>query len=131
MLLDDISELSRGSNEKVLVLCDFQESQSCLGHVIRRYVDVHDNMDRNNGKYVCKPCSRFMKFSGRSNLNCKHRKFDDHLMDIINSKEKHIFSDGSLRTGGYAKMVKLALVSTFAIIEFLKFFATLFVQIYQ
>jgi hypothetical protein len=46
MFLEDVYDLSRGSNKKVLVLCDFQESESCLGHVMRKYSDVLASMEK-------------------------------------------------------------------------------------
>ena len=104
MLLDDTSELSRWSNKKVSVVCDFQESKCCLGNVMRRYCNVQDNMDRNNGKYICPSCSRMIR-SGRNHPRCKYKELDDHLMDLIDSEEKAyllgwIASDGWLHENG-------------------------------
>ena len=104
MFLDDISELSRGSYKEVIVVCDFRKSESCLGHVIRRYSNIQDNIDRNNGKYSCPSCSKIM-LSGRNHPRCKYKNLDDHLMDVINSEAKAyllgwIASDGWLRGNG-------------------------------
>lgn len=88
MFLEDTSGLSRGSHKQVSVVCDFQESKSCLVNVTRSYRDARDNMDRNNGSYICFQCSRFMKYSGRNNPNCKYKALDDHLMDVIDSEVK-------------------------------------------
>ena len=104
MFLDDISELSRWSHKEIIVVCDFRESESCLGHVIRRYSNVQDNIDRNNGKYSCLSCSKMM-LSGRNHPRYKYKNLDDHLMDVIDSKAKAYFlgwiaSDGWLRENG-------------------------------
>ena len=104
MFLGDVSELSRWSNKKVMVVCDFQESEKCLVKVIRRYVDVRNNIDRNNGKFSCPSCSRMMQ-CGRNSPNCKYKNIDDHLMDVIDSEAKAyllgwIASDGWLRENG-------------------------------
>ena len=104
MFIEDVSELSRWSHKKIMVLCDFQESESCLEKVMRRYCSVQNNTDRNNGSYICFPCSRIM-LSGRSNPGCKYKNLDDHLMDVIDSEAKAyllgwIASDGSLRENG-------------------------------
>lgn len=67
---------------------------------MRRYSNIQDNIDRNNGKYSCPSCSTMM-LSGRNNPNCKYKNLDDHLMDVIDSEEKAyllgwIASDGWL-----------------------------------
>ena len=104
MFLENVFELSKGSHKKVMVVCDFQESEKCLGHVVRQYRHIHSNMDKNNGSYICFPCSR-MRRRGRSAPNCKYKNIDDHLMDLIDSEEKAyllgwIASDGWLKENG-------------------------------
>ena len=104
MFLEDVSELSRCSNKKVSVVCDFMLSESCLVKVIRKYYDIQNNTNRNNGMYSCWPCSR-MRQRGRNAPNCRYKELDDHLTDIINSEEKAyligwIASDGWLDKNG-------------------------------
>ena len=75
-------------------------SESCLVKVMRRYSNVQNTMDRNNGKYICPLCS-IMRKRGRNNPNCKYKNLDDHLMDVIDTEKKAyllawIASDGSL-----------------------------------
>ena len=48
MFLEDVSELSRWSNRQVLVVCDFQESESCLGNTM----NVRTTMDKNDNRYM-------------------------------------------------------------------------------
>ena len=103
MFLENISELSRGSNKKVMVVCDFQESEACLVKVMRRYSNVQNTMDKNNGKYIC--CSCYMMRGGRNHPSCKYKNLDDHLMDLIDTEAKAyllgwIASDGSLNENG-------------------------------
>ena len=104
MFLENVSELSRRSSKKVLVICDFQESEKCTEKVMREYCSVQNTMDRNNGKYICPSCSMMMR-CGRNNPSCKYKNLDDHLMDVIDSEEKAyllgwIASDGSLHENG-------------------------------
>ena len=104
MFLESVSELSRWSNKKVIVSCDFQESESCLVKVMRKYSDVLASMDKNNGMYGCFPCS-MMRLRGRNHPNCKYKNIDDHLMDVIDSEAKAyllgwIASDGWLKENG-------------------------------
>ena len=104
MFLENVYDLSRGSGKKVSVVCDFMLSESCLGHVIKRYVDVLAIMNRNNGKYICFPCSNMMQ-RGRNHPRCKYKNLDDRLMDTIDSNAKAyllgwIASDGSLDERG-------------------------------
>ena len=108
MFLENISELSRCSNKKVSVVCDYQESELCLGKVIRMYMNVRTNINKNNGMYVCPQRSRLMhrlRQSGRNHSRCKYKNLDDHLMDIIDSDAKAyllgwIASDGNLNVDG-------------------------------
>ena len=105
MFLENVFELSRGSDKKVSVLCDFRESESCLGHVIRMYMNVLATMDRNNGKYICPSCS-MMRLRGRNNPSCRYKNLNDHLMDVIDSEAKAyllgwIASDGWLNEKGF------------------------------
>lgn len=100
MFLEDVSELSRGSGKRVLVKCDSEQAEYCLGEVMRKYRDVCNNMDKNSGKYICLQCSIF-QHRGRNHYRCKYKKLDDHFMDIIDSEEKAyllgwIASDGTL-----------------------------------
>ena len=104
MFLENVSDLSRRSNKKVSVLCDFMLSESCLVKVMREYRYVHDTMDKNNGKYICPSCY-MMRLRGRNHHSCKYKNLDDHLMDVIDSEGKAYFlgwvaSDGSLNKNG-------------------------------
>ena len=46
MFLEDVSEISRGSGKRVLVKCDSEQAEYCLGEVMRKYRDVYNNMDK-------------------------------------------------------------------------------------
>lgn len=103
-ILQDCEHLSRHSHTKVSVACDYGFTKDCRDTYELQYRDARDVMDRNNGKIICFYCSREVKYSGRSNPNCKHVDLDDKIMEIIDTEQKSyllgwIGSDGTISDG--------------------------------
>jgi len=93
--------LPRHSHESIDIDCDFKKTHNCLGKRTITIRAMFNNMDRNNGKNVCMPCSRHMKYSGRNNPNCSYKKLDDSFLNKIDTEFKAyllgwIASDGNL-----------------------------------
>lgn len=91
-------------DERVPVACEARASEKCLGtHAISRRAQQKTRA-RNGGRYLCLPCSRRLKHSGRANPNARHMDLDDGLLDTIDTEGKAyllgwIASDGSVRPG--------------------------------
>lgn len=100
MLLCNTDHLSKGSHKIVDVLCDVKKSDKCRVQMRKEFCTVMRDRSKNEGKDVCLYCFRLIKFSGRSNPNCKF-KMDDAFFATIDSREKayilgFIASDGSI-----------------------------------
>ena len=100
MFLSDVSRLSRQSHAKVRVKCCFEACDKCTGIKEMQYRDVMNNIERNDGKYICLFCSRHLKYSGNNNPNCQY-EYDRDLLEVIDSREKAyllgwIASDGNI-----------------------------------
>ena len=91
-------------DERIEVTCEAKVSETCRGtHRISRRAE-QKNRARNEGRYLCLPCSRRLKFSGRDNPNARHMTLDDGFLDTIDTEGKAyvlgwIASDGSVREG--------------------------------
>lgn len=102
-----MNSLYDNSHQLLSIMCEAKCSNKCVGTVVRQYRDIVINRKRNNGKYICLYCSRFMKFSGRNNPNCKIKSLDDSFFNTINSEFKAyvlgwIISDGNIRQDSIA-----------------------------
>lgn len=100
MFLSDVSKLSRQSHAKIKVKCQFESTDNCIGVKEIAYRDAMNNIERNDGKYICLHCSRFTKSMGENNPNCKY-KYDRDILETIDSEEKAyllgwVASDGSI-----------------------------------
>ena len=83
------------------VVCQFKASDDCMAVMSIAYRDARDNMDRNNGKYICRPCSQKIKYTGRLNPNCRYKSLDDHFFSSVSTEAKSyllgwIASDGHI-----------------------------------
>jgi hypothetical protein len=88
VFISDVTELYRHSRKMVIVYCDFEASSECLGAVERKYNGVNNNMDRNNGKYICSKCSYKLRYINRETMHYKYKTLDDNLLFNINTDEK-------------------------------------------
>lgn len=89
---------------RVPVRCESARSQGC-----RKSYDVSlraeaKNRGRNSGRFICLPCSRFEKFSGRNNPNARYSSLDDSFFQTIDTEGKAyllgwIASDGTITRG--------------------------------
>lgn len=100
---DMLDTLPRGSHTKVRVRCVHNITDKCQGEYTKEFCEVLRTYKRNGGMYMCRSCSRRVKFTGRSNSNCKY-DLDDSLMGVIDTEHKAyllgwIASDGSVRKG--------------------------------
>lgn len=100
MFLSDISKLSRGSHAKVSIECSEKKSDKCRNVVTSEYRDIMNTVERNNGKYICLQCSRYIKSSGELNPNSRYN-YDRFFFKNIDTKEKAyilgwIASDGNI-----------------------------------
>ncbi|WP_420455199.1 hypothetical protein [Rubrivirga sp.] len=91
-------------DEKVSVTCEAQASETCVGTHAISVRAVAKTRARNGGWYLCLPCSRRLKFSGRANPNARHMSLDDAALDTIDTEGKAyllgwIASDGSVSEG--------------------------------
>ena len=92
------------------VVCESQVSGACKGtHAISLRAQ-QKNRARNGGRYLCLPCSRRLKHSGRNNPNARHMALDDGFLDTIDTEGKAyllgwIASDGSVREGTFALQI--------------------------
>jgi deoxyuridine 5'-triphosphate nucleotidohydrolase len=92
-------------DDRVQVQCDFGASPKCRQQweVSRRAEDK--NRHRNGGRLICLPCSRLIKYAGRSNPNCRYPSLRDDYFQNIDIEEKAyllgwVASDGSIRADG-------------------------------
>ena len=87
MFKSDISNLSRHSHAKIEIECSKQVVDKCI-HINRiEYRDAMNNIERNNGYYICLYCSRHLKYSGERNPNNKY-KFDRTFFNDIDNENK-------------------------------------------
>lgn len=98
--------LTKGSHKKVEAYCEFNASETCSIARIMEYREFLMHCNNNDGKYICLPCSRKLKASGRNNPNCKHENIDDSFFKNIDSEIKAyllgwIISDGSISESGF------------------------------
>jgi dUTP pyrophosphatase len=61
MFLSDVRKLARQSHAKVFVQCQHNASDRCVGVREVQYRDAMNNIERNDGKYMCIHCSRQIK----------------------------------------------------------------------
>lgn len=111
MFLTNVENLSIGSHAKVQVECLFNSSEKCQNIVEREYRDALKNMNRNNGKFICLPCSRHIKASGSNNPNCKYR-FDHSMFKSVDTEEKAyllgwIASDGHISKSNWTISIQI------------------------
>ena len=100
MFLSPVENLSRQSHAKVKIKCQFNLVDNCSNIKELEYRTAMDNIERNNGKYICFNCSRNLKFSGTGNPNSKYN-IDINYFKNIDSDDKAYFlgwiaSDGHI-----------------------------------
>lgn len=88
--------------KKVKVTCEFGVSENCRGTYFCTPRNIRRTKKNNNGKIICLPCSRRVKYMGRNNPNCKVKSLQDDFMKNIDTEFKAwllgwIFSDGHIR----------------------------------
>ncbi|HSN24940.1 MAG TPA: hypothetical protein VLT45_01610, partial [Kofleriaceae bacterium] len=89
---------------RIKVTCESGRSSKCRGQYMASSRAEQKNRAANSGRFVCLPCSRFEKNSGRSNPNAKYLALDDRFFERIDSEGKAyllgwIASDGSITAG--------------------------------
>ncbi len=89
---------SENFHQKVETTCEFQISDKCRKDTIQEFRAILRTKKRNEGKYICLYCSRFLKFSGRLNPNVKYQ-IDDDMFSIINTEGK-AYTLGWIASGG-------------------------------
>ena len=104
--LDRLDKLSKHSHKKFLARCDSGVSENCRFEYELEYRYYIQYTEANQGNLLCLPCSRRLKFSGRSNPNTKHKKIDDSIFNTIETPEKAyalgwIASDGHVNKRGF------------------------------
>lgn len=97
MFLSNVENLSRQSHAKVNIKCQFELVDNCDKIKELQYRDAMNNIERNNGKYICVHCSRHLRFSGPNNKY----KFDINYFENIDNDDKAYFlgwiaSDGHI-----------------------------------
>ena len=102
--------MSDPRDARVPVTCEARASEKCHGTHAISVRAQQKNRARNGGRYLCLPCSRRLKFSGRQNPNARHMDLDDGLLDTIDTEGKAyllgwIASDGSVTEGTIALSV--------------------------
>ena len=91
-------------DERVPVACEARASEKCRGTQAISRRAQQKTRARNGGRYLCMPCSRRLKHSGRSNPNARHMDLDDAFLDTIATEGQAyllgwIASDGSVTAG--------------------------------
>lgn len=105
MIVSDYPEsLSAGSHFKVRVRCDYQAIETCRKEWTYEYKTVTRFRKNNAGTDICLQCSRYLKYSGRANPNCKYKTLDDDFWTEVSSEAKAYLlgwyaSDGGLTKG--------------------------------
>lgn len=79
--ISNVSRLSRHSYAKVKIQCEFATADNCFGEVEQEYQSVMNISEKNDGKYICLNCFRFMKQNHEYN-------YDINLLKIIDTTEK-------------------------------------------
>jgi dUTP pyrophosphatase len=111
MFQTDVSCLSRQSHAKVKIKCQFEITDNCVGINELQYRDAMNNIERNDGKYICLHCSRYIKSSGSDNPNCQYH-YDRDLLKIIDTNEKAyllgwIASDGTIKKDSWTIQIAI------------------------
>jgi len=106
MFKTDVSNLSRQSHATVEIECSKKIVDNCSGIKKLQFRDAMNNIDRNNGDYICLFCSRNQKFLGSGNPNSKYQ-FDRNFFKEIDNDDKAyllgwIASDGNISTNNSA-----------------------------
>lgn len=98
MFKTDISNLSRHSHAMVEIECSKKVVDKCSGIKKLEYRCAMDNIERNNGEYICLYCSRNIKSSGNKNPNSKYDFDRDFFKEIDNDDKAYLLgwiaSDG-------------------------------------
>ena len=77
----DVSKLSEDSHANVLVSCQLQLSENCIGTKEMTYRDTLATMKKNNGKYYCFFCSKKEK-------NISDEEIDHDFFEAIDTLKK-------------------------------------------
>jgi hypothetical protein len=91
-------------DERKSVTCESARSSGCKTTYQVSIRAEEKNRSRNAGRFVCLPCSRFEKNSGRRNPNARHFSLDDGFFESVDTEGKAyllgwIASDGSITRG--------------------------------
>jgi dUTP pyrophosphatase len=100
MFISDVSKLSRQSHSKVKIECSKKIVDNCYNIKETQYRDAMNNIEKNDGEYICFYCSRHLNYSGENNPNCKYN-FDRNFFKEIDDDNKAyllgwIASDGCI-----------------------------------
>jgi deoxyuridine 5'-triphosphate nucleotidohydrolase len=95
---------------RTLVECEVREAARCRGRYEVSLRAEEKNRRRNGGRFICLPCSRRVKFSGRRNPNARHTALRDDFFSIVDSEGAAyllgwIASDGAIRKGSIALFI--------------------------
>ena len=96
-------DLTRGSHREVLVLCDWQLSETCRHEWAKEWRTVVRDREHGDGSDICMPCSRARK-TGKDNPNCRYPDLNEGLLETIDTEAKAyllgwLASDGALQKG--------------------------------
>lgn len=88
----------------VSVRCESARSSGCRGCYEVSIRAQQKNRAGNDGRFICLPCSRYEKNSGRRNPNARYKALDDSFFEVIDSESKAyllgwIASDGTITRG--------------------------------
>lgn len=88
----------------MIAACDYKISPKCKLEYECSERAYNQNLDRNEGKYICLYCSRMLKASGRNNPNCKHKSLNDNFFEEVDCEGKAyllgwIAAEGSITEG--------------------------------
>lgn len=84
----DYLDLEIGSHNILNISCDLHISDKCRGSYRKEYRTIIRDRNRNDNKDICLYCSRELKFSGRSNPNCKYKNINDNYFNNIDTEFK-------------------------------------------
>lgn len=113
--------INQHSHRNIYVKCDSGISEKCRKLYTTEYRNYFKWSANNKGKIFCIFCSRKLKFSGRSNPNCKYT-FDDNFFKQIDSNEKAyllgwIGSDGCITKRGFTVSINRRDIKCLTIIK--------------
>jgi deoxyuridine 5'-triphosphate nucleotidohydrolase len=97
-------------DERIPISCEAGTSEGCKRSYQVSIRAEAKNRGHNGGRFICLPCSRYEKNSGRQNPNARHLSLDDGCFSKVDTEGKAyllgwIASDGSITRGTIALFV--------------------------